>query len=96
MLGLSLLKESSLGCIHSPDTRTVDPGLHSQDILVDLGKMSPATNYAEIQQDEVQALASIFMEEFHEEEARTSAWNVGVFVFLHSICSSSFFFVAGY
>ncbi len=49
--------------------------------------MSPAMNYTEIQQDEVEALASIFMEEFHEEEAKTGAWNVG---FLHSPNFSGF------
>lgn len=85
MLGLSLLKESSLGCYH---WRTVDPGLRSQDIHVACGKMSPATNYAEIQQDEVEALASIFMEEFHEEEAKNGAWNVGVAMFPNFDCSS--------
>jgi hypothetical protein len=85
-LGLSLLRESSLGCIYPS---TVDPGLRRQDIHVDCGKMSPATNYAEIQQDEVEALASIFMEEFREEEARKGAWNVGGSIFPKFNCSSS-------
>ena len=43
--------------------------------------MGPATNYSEIQQDEVEALRSIYMEEFYEEEAKAGAWNVGVLVF---------------
>lgn len=51
--------------------------------------MSPATNYAEIQQDEVEALASIFMEEFHEEEAGKGAWNVGGSMFPKFNSSSS-------
>ena len=43
--------------------------------------MGPATNYAEIQHDEVEALRSIYMDEFHEEVAKTGAWNVCIFVF---------------
>ena len=35
------------------------------------------TNYAEIQENEVQVLQSIFMEDFIEEEAKAGAWNVG-------------------
>jgi predicted DNA-binding protein (UPF0251 family) len=35
------------------------------------------TNYMEIQRDEVEALRSIFMEDFEEEEVKTGAWNVG-------------------
>lgn len=31
----------------------------------------------EIQQDEIEALRSIYMEDFEEEEIRTGAWNVG-------------------
>lgn len=39
--------------------------------------MTPVrTNYAEIQQDEVEALRSIYMEDFEEEEVRMGAWNV--------------------
>ena len=44
---------------------------------VDDRKMCPATDYTEIQHDEVEALRSIYMEEFREEEAKTGAWNVG-------------------
>lgn len=36
-----------------------------------------ATNYSEIQHDEIEALRSIYMEDFVEEEAKTGAWNVG-------------------
>jgi len=40
--------------------------------------MAPyATNYSEIQQDEIEVLRSIYMDDFAEEEARTGAWNVG-------------------
>lgn len=35
------------------------------------------TNYMEIQNDEIEALRSIFMEDFEEEEMKTGAWNVG-------------------
>lgn len=35
------------------------------------------TNYAEIQHDEIEALRSIYMEDFLEQEARPGAWNVG-------------------
>ena len=35
------------------------------------------TKYAEIQQDEIEALRSIYMEDFVENETRTGAWNVG-------------------
>lgn len=39
--------------------------------------MAPsATNYAEIQQDEIEALRSIYMEAFEEEKAKVGAWNV--------------------
>lgn len=38
--------------------------------------MAPATtNYSEIQKDEIEALRSIYMEDFMEEEAKTGAWN---------------------
>lgn len=36
------------------------------------------TDYAEIQQMEIDALKSIFMEDFEEEETKTAAWNVSV------------------
>jgi hypothetical protein len=36
------------------------------------------TKYAEIQQDEIEALKSIYMEDFVEKETKTGAWNVGV------------------
>ena len=39
------------------------------------------TNYAEIQQDEVEALRSIYMEDFEEKEIKTGAWNVGQTMF---------------
>lgn len=35
------------------------------------------TNYMEIQEDEIEALRSIYMEDFEEEEVKTGAWNVG-------------------
>lgn len=35
------------------------------------------TNYMEIQRDEIEALRSIYMEDFEEEEIKTGAWNVG-------------------
>lgn len=39
--------------------------------------MAPlTTNYDEIQHDEIEALRSIYMEEFHEEKAKVGAWNV--------------------
>ncbi len=34
------------------------------------------TNYMEIQRDEIQALRSIYMEDFEEEEIKKGAWNV--------------------
>ena len=38
--------------------------------------MAPTTtNYSEIQRDEIEALRSIYMESFMEEEAKTGAWN---------------------
>lgn len=37
---------------------------------------SQATDYAEIQQDEIEALRSIYMEAFEEEKAKVGAWNV--------------------
>lgn len=36
------------------------------------------TKYAEIQQDEIEALKSIYMEDFVEKETKTGAWNVGL------------------
>lgn len=36
------------------------------------------TKYAEIQQDEIEALKSIYMEDFVEKEIKTGAWNVGL------------------
>lgn len=45
--------------------------------------MAPrTTNYAEIQQDEMEALRSIYMEDFEEEAVKTGAWNVGGSIFL--------------
>lgn len=35
------------------------------------------TDYFEIQQNEIDALHSIFMEDFVEEEVKAGAWNVG-------------------
>lgn len=37
----------------------------------------PGTKYAEIQQDEIDALRSIYMDDFEEQEAKVGAWNVG-------------------
>lgn len=37
---------------------------------------SRTTNYAEIQQDELEVLRSIYMEDFEEEAVKTGAWNV--------------------
>lgn len=39
--------------------------------------MAQTTNYAEIQQDELEALRSIYMQDFEEKEIKTGAWNVG-------------------
>lgn len=39
--------------------------------------MAQLTNYMEIQRDEIEALRSIYMEDFEEEEIKTGAWNVG-------------------
>ena len=36
----------------------------------------PITKYSEIQHDEIEALRSIFMDDFMEEETKTGAWNV--------------------
>lgn len=36
----------------------------------------PTTNYAEIQQDEIEALRSIYMEQFQEDTPKVGAWNV--------------------
>lgn len=38
---------------------------------------NPTTSYAEIQQDEIEVLRSIYMEDFVETETKTGAWNVG-------------------
>ncbi|KAI4177787.1 MAG: hypothetical protein LQ343_000251 [Gyalolechia ehrenbergii] len=35
----------------------------------------PTTNYAEIQQDEIEALRSIYMEQFQEDTPKVGAWN---------------------
>lgn len=43
---------------------------------------SRTTNYAEIQQDELEALRSIYMDDFKEEAVKTGAWNVGGRAFL--------------
>ncbi len=34
------------------------------------------TNYAEVQQDELDALKSIYMDDFEEVKAKAAAWNV--------------------
>lgn len=40
--------------------------------------MAPnVTNYTEIQNDEIQALRSIYMKDFSENEATPGPWNVG-------------------
>ena len=40
--------------------------------------MAPnATNYAEIQNDEIEALRSIYMDDFLEHDIKPGAWNVG-------------------
>lgn len=38
--------------------------------------MGQSTNYADIQQDEIQALQSIYMDDLYEEGIKTGAWNV--------------------
>lgn len=39
--------------------------------------MAPATtNYKEIQHDEIEALRSIYMDDFEEEKPKVGAWNV--------------------
>ena len=35
------------------------------------------TNYAEIQENEIEVLRSIYMEDFMEVESKPAAWNVG-------------------
>ena len=42
-----------------------------------MGSSPAVTNYAEIQQNEVDVLRSIFMEDFKEKEVKAGAWNVG-------------------
>ena len=40
--------------------------------------MAPhVTNYSEIQNDEIEALRSIYMDDFVEHEIKPGAWNVG-------------------
>ena len=39
--------------------------------------MASTTNYVEIQQNEIDALQSIFMEDFVEDETKAGPWNVG-------------------
>ena len=40
--------------------------------------MAPnVTNYAEIQNDEIEALRSIYMDDFVEHNTKLGAWNVG-------------------
>lgn len=40
--------------------------------------MAPkTTDYSEIQQNEIEALRSIYMEDFKEDAVKTGAWNVG-------------------
>ena len=36
-----------------------------------------ATNYVELQENEIQVLQSIFMDDFIEEKPKVGAWNVG-------------------
>lgn len=43
---------------------------------------SAMTNYAEIQEDEIQALRSIYMDDFQEERPKVGAWNVCNNIFL--------------
>ena len=38
---------------------------------------TPSTDYASIQENEIQVLQSIFVDEFSEEETKAAAWNVG-------------------
>lgn len=47
--------------------------------------MAPSiTNYAEIQNDEIEVLRSIYMDDFMEEKPKTAAWNVGFLKFASS------------
>ena len=46
-------------------------------ISLGMGPSPAVTNYAEIQQNEIEVLRSIFMEDFVEKEGKTGAWNVG-------------------
>jgi hypothetical protein len=39
---------------------------------------SQRTNYEEIQENELQALSSIFMDDYVEVKPKTSAWNVSL------------------
>lgn len=45
--------------------------------MVAINMAQQLTNYMEIQRDEIEALRSIYMEDFEEEEIKTGAWNVG-------------------
>lgn len=45
--------------------------------VVAINMAQQVTNYMEIQRDEIEALRSIYMEDFEEEEIKTGAWNVG-------------------
>lgn len=38
----------------------------------------PKTNYAEIQRDEIEALRSIYMEQFQDDTPKIGAWNVSL------------------
>lgn len=56
-------------------------------------KMTPIrTNYVEIQQDEMEALRSIYMDDFVEEEAKMGAWNVSCKRSNESVIEVSFSF----
>ena len=48
--------------------------------------MAPnVTNYAEIQHDEIEALRSIYMDDFTEHETKPGPWNVGLVQRLHDV-----------
>ncbi len=49
-----------------------------------MAQLKTVTNYAEIQENEIDALRSIYMDDFNEEEVKVGAWNVSI---LHDICN---------
>ena len=53
------------------------------------------TNYAEIQENELQVLRSIYMEDFEEDKTKAGAWNVGL-IQVTGLASKSCLFASEY